>query len=96
MTCPNDLPSDTDCPDASPSYQSDVAPIIRDRCTVCHAVGGVAPTKLFGSYDQVRAERVHMLNFIYHCQMPPTCATPLTPDERRELLKWFVCKALDN
>lgn len=94
--CPNDIPSDTDCPGASPSYQNDIAPIVQQRCTVCHAPGGIETSKLFGSYAQVHDLRVTMLNFIYHCQMPPTCAPQLTPDERQKLLKWFVCKALDN
>src|SRR6516164_7825313 len=73
--CPNDLPTEADCPDASPSYQNDISEIIRERCTVCHRVGGVESSKLFDTYDEVHTERVTMLNFIYHCQMPPTCAT---------------------
>jgi hypothetical protein len=94
--CPNDLPTDMDCPDASPSYQNQIAEIISNRCSVCHRLGGLESSKLFDTYDQVHTQRVTMLNFIYHCQMPPTCAVPLTAEERAELLKWFVCKAMDN
>jgi hypothetical protein len=94
--CPNDLPTEADCPDASPSYQNDISGIIRDRCSVCHSVGGLETSKLFDTYAEVHAQRVDMLNFIYHCQMPPTCAPQLTSDERFKLLKWFVCKAMDN
>jgi len=95
-SCPNDLPPNTDCPGASPSYQSEIATIVQERCTVCHAPGGIETSKLFGSYKLVHDQRATMLNFIYHCQMPPTCATQLTPDERGKLLKWFICGALDN
>jgi hypothetical protein len=94
--CPNDLPTNMDCPDASPSYQNEVADIIRDRCTVCHRLGGLESAKLFDSYARVRSQRIDMLSLIYHCQMPPTCAPQLTPDERYKLLKWFVCDAMNN
>jgi hypothetical protein len=33
-------------PAAAPSFQSDVAPILREKCTGCHQVGGIAPFSL--------------------------------------------------
>jgi hypothetical protein len=94
--CPDDQPSQSDCPDATPSYQSEIAPIIQERCTVCHVPGGLEPDKLFDSYERILPQRARMLVFIYSCRMPPTCATQLTSDERRKLLKWFVCSAPNN
>jgi hypothetical protein len=94
--CPHDLPTDTDCAAATPSYQADVAPILRERCIVCHRTGGIEPVHLFDNYDLVYGQREHMLSFVLHCQMPPTCAVGLSPEERAKVLKWFVCKAPNN
>jgi Copper type II ascorbate-dependent monooxygenase, C-terminal domain len=33
-------------PSAAPSFQRDVAPILREKCTGCHQVGGIAPFSL--------------------------------------------------
>jgi hypothetical protein len=33
-------------PAAAPSFQRDVAPILREKCTGCHQVGGIAPFSL--------------------------------------------------
>ncbi len=96
--CPNDRPTAADCPDASPNYQADIARIVAERCTVCHAPGGIAPTPLFGSYDEIHVTQTQqsMFTFIYSCRMPPTCAPQLTAEERKTMLKWFVCGALNN
>lgn len=96
--CPNDYPPQTDCPGASPSYKTDIAPIIREKCTVCHATGGIEPTPQFGSYADIHVPPIQssMLSFIYSCRMPPTCAPQLTAEERKKMLKWFACMAPDN
>lgn len=96
--CPNDYPDDTDCPDASPSYQDDIAPIVGRRCMVCHTAGGIAPTPLLGSYAEIHLPRTQsgMLTFVYGCRMPPSCAPQLTADERKKMLKWFSCNFLNN
>jgi hypothetical protein len=90
--CPNDLPDDTDCPTASPFYE-EVAPIIERRCTVCHQPGGLESMLLFRSYDEAYRLRREMLFQIYSCRMPPSCAPNLTFEERKTVLKWFVCGA---
>ncbi|HXG76012.1 MAG TPA: methylmalonyl-CoA mutase family protein, partial [Gaiellaceae bacterium] len=33
-------------PGAAPSFTRDVAPIVRDKCSGCHRVGGIAPFPL--------------------------------------------------
>ncbi len=90
--CPLDLPDGGACTEASPLY-ADVAPIIERRCTICHRPGGLQPTKLFQTYDEVYAMRREMLFQIYSCRMPPPCTPDLTADERQTLLNWFVCGA---
>jgi len=97
--CPNDFSDGGDCPAASPSYQTDVAPIVEQKCTVCHAHGGIEPSPLFGSYAEIHATRLSpstMEAFIYSCRMPPTCAPQLSDAERKTMLKWFACGALNN
>ena len=96
--CPNDFPDDKDCPGASPSYQTDVAPIVRDKCTVCHVPGGIQPSPLFRTYDEIHImpNPMSMMSFIFGCRMPPTCAPQLSDAERKTMLKWFACGALNN
>jgi hypothetical protein len=96
--CPNDFPSATDCPDASPSYKTDIAPTVRDKCTVCHTPGGIEPVPVFGSYAEIHAQTTQnsVRTFVFSCRMPPTCAPQLTADERKKMLKWLACGALDN
>jgi hypothetical protein len=92
-SCPNDLPPDSDCPPAAPSYGAAVAPIIAARCSVCHRPGGLETSMRFSTYADAFALRRQMLTTIYACRMPPAGAVPLSTDERQTLLKWFVCGA---
>jgi hypothetical protein len=94
--CPNDLPESTDCPAASPSYAGEVEKMIEQRCAGCHFPGNTQSSKVFAEYAGIHAERRGMLSQIYSCAMPPDNAVELSPEERRALLKWFVCGALDN
>ena len=94
--CPNDLPSDSDCASAVPSYQADIAPLIGTRCGACHAPGGIEASFPLAPYERLFAQRRTALNQIFTCSMPPVCAHGLEPDERAALLRWFVCGALDN
>jgi hypothetical protein len=93
IDCPNDLPDNDDCATAAPGYDVEVAPVIAMRCTICHTPGGVETSRLFGSYAQAYALRSEMLFQIFSCKMPLAPALPLTADERRIMLKWFVCGA---
>jgi uncharacterized membrane protein len=93
--CPSDLPPDDDCATASPVYD-DVAPIFAARCRICHAAGGLETAHLFDTYAQIHDNtmiRADILTQIYNCRMPPSCAPDLSADERKTMLKWFVCGA---
>jgi len=92
--CPNDLPAS--CPADAPSYTNDVAPIISERCLVCHGPGGQASNKPLDSYDNVYARRSAVLNQLYACNMPPAGNPAPTEDERLTILNWLVCGAPNN
>ncbi len=94
--CPDDLPSDSDCAGALPSYQTDIAPLITTRCSACHSAGGIEASFPLAPYAKLFAQRRNALNQIFTCSMPPACAHGLEPEERASLLSWFVCGALDN
>ena len=48
-SCPDDLPDS--CPGTTPSYATDVAPIVNGICAaMCHAPGGIAQNRPLGDY----------------------------------------------
>ena len=99
VECPKDLPPDDDCPNAVPSYANTVAPVIAARCTSCHRPGGLAASIQFDTYAKIAANsnKIHMVTQVYQCRMPPpSCAAPLTADERQTLLQWLVCGGPNN
>jgi hypothetical protein len=93
-SCPNDLPA---CPASSPpSYQTDVQPVIKERCTACHFAGSTIAKLDFTSYPSVYQNRGPILDQLYACNMPPSTAPAPTPAERATLLTWLVCGATNN
>jgi len=96
-TCPSDLPTDADCAaDVAPKYGAVIAGIVEQRCQGCHFPQNPYSSQVFGDYEQLFAARRTALSRIYGCLMPPADATPLRPEERGALLKWFVCGAPEN
>jgi hypothetical protein len=99
VTCPpQDLPPDDDCPDAAPSYTTEVAAIIARKCTVCHRAGGLEPANQFDTWAKIKKNNnnIHMLTQVYSCKMPQACGEPLTPGEKQTMLQWLVCGAPNN
>ncbi|MEO8179047.1 MAG: hypothetical protein ABI895_09460 [Deltaproteobacteria bacterium] len=95
--CPSDLPTDADCPDqVAPHYGTVIADIVEQRCQGCHFPQNPFSSQVFGDYAQLFAARRTALSRVYSCLMPPADATPLGPEERGALLKWFVCGAPNN
>lgn len=92
--CPDDLPAA--CPSVPPSYAADVAPVIEQSCTPCHAPGGQQANRLLVTYSGAFANRSAMLNQIHACRMPPLGAPPLTADGRKAVQEWLVCGAPNN
>ena len=94
--CPDDLPTDVDCPAAAPKYSPVVARIVSERCLGCHYQSNPFSSQAFVDYDSTYAARRTMLTQVYGCNMPPPEAPQLTLEERGALLKWFVCDAPQN
>jgi len=94
--CPDDLPTESACAAATPSYATDIAPLIEARCGACHDPGQLSASFPLAPYAKLYDQRRSVLNQIFTCKMPPACAHELAPEERAALLGWFVCGALDN
>ncbi len=104
-SCPSDLPAS--CPTPTPSYKTDVVPIIQGYCYPCHGPGGIEQAAFdYTTYQGVYASRSAILDQVYSCVMPPTAgesipgvdggSPSLTLDARVKLLGWLVCEAPDN
>jgi hypothetical protein len=92
--CGNDLPRA--CPTQVPSYKTDIAPLIMNRCLHCHAPGGQESSRDFTTYQGVYTYRSAILDQVYACSMPPADQPQPTAPERTLLLDWLVCHAPDN
>jgi hypothetical protein len=92
--CPDDLPAA--CPSVAPSYAKDVATVIEQACTPCHAPGGEQANRLLVTYAGAFANRSAVLNQVHACRMPPLGSPPLSADGRKVLQEWLVCGAPNN
>ena len=86
-------------PAAAPSFQRDVAPILREKCTGCHQVGGIAPFSLeTAKQAQKWADAIAgAVKARIMPPWPPSAASPdyvgqetrqLTAQERSTILGW--------
>jgi Copper type II ascorbate-dependent monooxygenase, C-terminal domain len=62
-----------------PSFQRDVAPILRAKCTGCHQVGGIAPFPLVTA-DQAEDKAALISYAVGTRMMPPWPPGPASPD----------------
>lgn len=79
------------------SYAKDIAPILTQKCVVCHTVGGAAPWSM-DSYEKVKRWGPMIREVVRTGRMPPWDADPhfgefkkdiaLTPDETRRIIHW--------
>jgi hypothetical protein len=84
------------CPSSVPSYATDVAPIIAQRCAPCHSPTGVEPNRPYQTYADVKMFQIDILIQARSCLMPPAGAEPLTTQELTTLLGWLYCNAPEN
>jgi hypothetical protein len=80
------------------SYQTDVVPVLRNKCLACHRSGGGAPWAM-DRYETVKAWNAMMREVIMNHRMPPWHADPaigafspdlsLTVAEKRTLVHWI-------
>lgn len=84
------------------SYSKEIAPLLKDRCVVCHQVGGVGPWAMT-SYDMVKGFAPMIREVLRTQRMPPWHADPhygafenargLTSDQRKLLVHWIEAGA---
>lgn len=84
------------CPATTPSYATDVAPILQKYCTSCHSPTGVQASEPFDTHAGVAAHADHMKAEVGGCEMPPAGSIAPTDAERETILAWLVCGAPDN
>jgi cytochrome c peroxidase len=84
------------CPMTVPSYASDVAPILKANCTVCHQAGGEAKELPLDDYASLQMLATQVLDQVAGCAMPPATLTQLSDADRATLLAWLVCGAPNN
>jgi uncharacterized membrane protein len=93
-SCPNDYPAS--CPTGAATFAAGVAPLVQTRCAFCHAPGKELPT--LDGYANIYSAGPHILTQLTHCPalMPPAPFQPLSSDERRVILSWFACGAMND
>lgn len=84
------------------SYSNQIAPLLKDRCVVCHQVGGVGPWAMT-SHAMVKGFAPMIREVLRTQRMPPWHADPhygtfhnaraLTNDERKLLVHWIEAGA---
>ncbi len=85
------------CPDAIPSYQDDIAPLMQARCQTCHAPENDSGLWSLGDQESVAEWSDTILRQIRTCsQPPPDSGVYLSAAERHTLEAWLVCGAPDN
>jgi hypothetical protein len=84
------------CPSTTPSYQTDVAPVIATYCTSCHAAGGQESDKPLDTYAGVSARQGDVENELAGCTMPPSGSAQPTSAQIQAVLDWIACGAPNN
>jgi hypothetical protein len=95
-SCTSSVPSKCT---TTPSYKTDIAPLVKRTCIPCHAPGGNASDRDFTTYAGLTRFGTTVLSQVNGCLMPPADAGPdaaMSSGDRTELLLWFVCGSPDN
>jgi hypothetical protein len=94
--CNTELPDGSACGTATPSYASDVAPVLGSYCVPCHKPSGIEPNHLLDSYAHVFGERRGVLSQLFNCAMPPSDEPAPSAAQIQAVLDWLVCGAPNN
>ena len=94
--CPAGLPDNSGCPTSAPSYATEIAPLVDERCGGCHYRGNRNSKQVLETYDYLHSSVSVIEKEVYGCQMPPQGEPVLSEAERQRLLQWLVCGAPDN
>jgi hypothetical protein len=97
-----DFPRASAAQKAKISYAEDVAPIIQEKCAVCHQQGGLGPMKLT-RYEEIKAFAPMIRQVLRSKQMPPFQPDPtighwapnegLSSEQLRTLVHWVEAGA---
>lgn len=88
--CPEDQQGD--CPANALTYDTGIGALLTERCSPCHAAGGVEATRLLTDYDHAFGLRTSIGTQLASCSMPPAGAPSLTVSERQQILDWLTCR----
>lgn len=87
---------------SGPTYHTDIAPILREKCVPCHRNGGASPFPLSNYSECINRSRM-ILKVTHVRSMPPTSAVsdfdrfatfpPLTSAESLVIQKWIAAKS---
>lgn len=94
-TPPSDCPElQAECPATPPTYAAGIGALIGERCSPCHAPGGIeAESVLLTDYQSARMLTIGIGTQVQGCLMPPAGSPPLSDDERQQILEWLKCGA---
>lgn len=80
------------------SYEKEIAPLLLDKCVVCHREGGIGPWQMT-NYDMIRGFSPMIREVVRTQRMPPWHADPhysvfsndrgLTPAQAKTLVHWI-------
>lgn len=85
------------CPSTVPSFKTEIAPILDQRCNNCHSPdidGGPWP---LDTQQDVSDWAILIEKDLQECSMPPVGSGFAFPaDERDKVWAWLICGAPDN
>ena len=89
--CPSD--EQGACSPSASTYDSGVGMLLTQRCSPCHAAGGVEQARLLTDYPHAFGQRTGVGTQLVTCSMPPAGAPGLSDAERKQILDWLTCGA---
>ena len=78
------------------SYAADVAPIIVQRCSLCHNADAPGAPWDVTSYVGLSSNAAQVALQLRGCTMPPSEAPAITSAEQLKVLTWIACSTPDN
>jgi uncharacterized membrane protein len=84
------------CPPSTPSYATDVSPLLYSYCTSCHQPGGSQSGKPLDTFASVSSLSSKVESKVADCSMPPSSSPQPTAAERDVILSWIACGAPNN
>ncbi len=93
-SCAGNVP--TTCTQTTPSYATDVSPLLYQYCTSCHQPGGSQSGKPLDTWANVSNLSSKVESKVADCSMPPSSSPQPTAADRDVILSWIACGAPNN